>query len=252
MKRIQLSVLLFLSISAFVSCQKEKSEKKDATVFKAAGDISATLTEFRNSLGNVNTTTGATGGRREINWDGVPSEMLNKPLPSDFFNPVGATAEASRQRGLTYSNGNFQVSANKFADVNSEAAPEFNAFSGDKVFANISKNQWPVQFQVAGQATPAHVSAFGMVFSDVDSDTTTSLEFFDGAESLGKFFVPAHDASSSFSFLGVRFANRTITKVLVTHQGFLSAGEKDISQGGSSDLIVADDMIYSEPVQEAH
>lgn len=252
MKRIHVSVFFFLNVLAFTSCKKEEAKQSTATVFKSSGDITATLTDFRNGLGNVNTTTGAVGGRREINWDGVPDELLNKPLPFDFFNPVGATAPAARQRGLTYSNGNFQVSANQFADVNSEAAAEFSAFSGDKVFANVSTNQWPVEFQVAGQTTPARVSAFGMVFSDVDAANSTSLEFFDGAESLGKFFVPAHDASGTFSFLGVQFNDRTITKVLVTHQGFLSDGEKDISQGGPSDLIVVDDMIYSEPIQQQH
>lgn len=250
MKHVRLYVLLFSGLLAFASCKKENEEKTKATVFKASGNITSTVDDFRNKLGDVNTKPGAVTGRREVNWDGVPDSLLNKPMPFDFFNPVGANAPAARQRGLTYRNGTFQVSASNFAEVNSEAAPEFSAFSGTKAFANIGKSQWPVEFQVAGQATPARVNAFGMVFSDVDTEGSTSLEFFEGTESLGKFNVPPHDASGSFSFLGVQFNNRNITKVMVSHQGTLSTGGKDISQGGTNDLIVVDDFIYSEPLPQ--
>lgn len=252
MKRLQMRVFFYVAVLAFASCEKEDDETQqpEATVFKAAGNIEAKLGEFRNLLGEVNTAPGAVTGRREVNWDGVPDSLLNKELPLDFFNPVGVNAPAARQRGLAYSNGIFQVSASNFAEVNSEAASEFSAFSGDKVFANVSRSQWPVEFRVPGQATLANVQAFGMVFSDVDAEGSTTLEFFDGAESLGKFPVPPHDASGSFSFLGLHFNDRTITKVVVTHQGILSKGEKDISQGGTNDLIVVDDLIYSEPRQQ--
>lgn len=49
------------------------------------------------------------------------------------------------------------------------------------------------------------------------------------------------------SFLGVYFEDRTVTKVLVRHDGKLAGGGKDVSQGGSKDLIVLDDLVYSEP-----
>ncbi len=82
-------------------------------------------------------------------------------------------------------------------------------------------------------------------------DSSTALEFFDEGASLSKFFVPAHDAISSFSFLGVQFNNNGhITKVTVTHDGFLEEGTKDVSDVGIRDLIVIDDFIYSEPVVE--
>lgn len=75
------------------------------------------------------------------------------------------------------------------------------------------------------------------------------MEFFDGAKSIGKFFVPPHDAGSSFSFLGIYFntADR-ITRIRIQHDGFLANGQKDISDGGDSDLIVLDDILYAEPV----
>lgn len=237
-----------LSLVFLLSCKKEAEEKIEAIQYKASGDIAPKLAEFRTSLGQLNTTPGATGGRREINWDGVPDTLLNKRLPSNFFNPVGSGASASLQRGLLYGEGDFEVSATNFLHINSEAATEFQAFSGAKVFANVSEFAWPVGFQVAGQNKAAFVSAFGMVFSDVDVEGSATLEFFDGEKSLGEFGVPAHGNSTKFSFLGVQFPNHKITKVRVHHQGRLVEGKKDISQGGTDDLIVIDDLIYSEPV----
>jgi hypothetical protein len=41
--------------------------------------------------------------------------------------------------------------------------------------------------------------------------------------------------------------NERITRVTVSHDGFLAEGTKDVSDGGTKDLIVLDDFIYSEP-----
>lgn len=93
------------------------------------------------------------------------------------------------------------------------------------------------------------MTAFGAVFSDVDKAGSATLTFFDGDEAIGSFAVPAKSGESHFSFLGVRFLNRSITKVVVAHEGLLSAGQKDLSQGGPKDLVVLDDFIYSEPAR---
>ena len=82
-----------------------------------------------------------------------------------------------------------------------EQASEFTAFSGTKTFTNTTTVKWDVKFQKAGTTESASVQSFGLVFSDVDEDNSTSLEFFNGEKSIGKYFVPAHDATSSFSFL---------------------------------------------------
>lgn len=142
------------------------------------------------------------------------------------------------------------VSANKFANTAPEAAEEFEAFSGTKVFANPGSALWEIGFEMAGQPLAAGVKGFGLVFSDVDLPNSASLEFFNGNKSLGKYFVPAHDAVSGFSFLGAFLKNdERITSIKVNHDGFLSAGGKDISDGGTHDLIVMDDFLYSEPIQ---
>lgn len=245
----------FLLLSMAVatnSCNKKQSvPAENPVIIASSGDITNAVTNFRSQLGVLNTTPGPTSGRREINWDAVPDSLNDKPMPLDFFNPTGKNADASLQRGLSYDpgKGTFMVSGNNFAQTNSNAASQFNAFSGTKTFANTTAAQWPVGFQKAGTSESAYTQAFGAVFSDVDEANTTSLEFFDGEKSLGKYFVPPHDNTSSFSFLGVRFVNNEhITKVQVTHDGFLAEDVKDISEGGNKDLVVLDDFIYSEPL----
>lgn len=231
-----------------VGCKKEKSED-EAVIFSANGNITAKLTEFRNLLGNLNSTTGLTTGRREVNWDGVPDSLDGKTLPGNFFNPTEAGSPVSLQRGLVYAAADVaMVSKTGFSEVNAEASTEFTSFSGNKSFAVISTNRWPVSFQVAGQNKIATVKSFGAVFTDVDKSNSTFIEFFNGTKSLGKFFVPARDNTSNFSFLGVHFPGTVITEVHISHEGRLIDGQKDITQGGAKDLIVLDDFIYSEPV----
>ncbi|HEY6974849.1 MAG TPA: hypothetical protein VH396_01095 [Chitinophagaceae bacterium] len=252
MKNFALLIAITFSASfTFLSCEKEiTSPNNDITVIKSTGDIQNDVEAFRSLLGPLNTTPGATTGRREINWDGVPDSLQDVALPLDFFNPTGDNAVASLQRGVTYSaKGAFMVSSASFAEINSGASSQFHSFSGSNTFANVSAARWDVSFQKAGTTSSAAVQAFGLVFSDVDEENSTSLEFFDGDKSLGKYFVPPHDATSSFSFLGVYFKNgEHITKVTVSHDGFLSEGTKDISDNGTRDLVVLDDFIYSEPV----
>jgi hypothetical protein len=254
MKNIGSSVLFVCSVLFLLSCEKDKEENNDVVVVTSTGNIENDVNKFRQLLGDpLNTTTGITTGRREINWDGVPDSLLGKKLPDDFFNPTEAGAPVARQRGLAYlpGGGEFRISNTSFADLNPQAAAQFSSFSGTKTFANISSNLWPVDFQVAGQLKAASVKGFGAVFSDVDLDNSTSLEFFNGSKSLGKYFVPPHNATSSFSFLGVYFKNgETITRVMVSHKGFLSGGSKDVTDNGPDDLIVLDDFLYSEPLAQ--
>ncbi len=246
------TVILSLSF-IFLACSKDKdnNNNNDAVVISATGDINPKLNEFRQLLGaQLNTTPGAVGGRREINWDGIPDELLNKKLPEDFFNPTTPGAPAANQRGLTYSAvGSFQVSKTNFSEVNAGASGQFSSFSGDKSFANVASNLWDVEFEVPGAAEPAKVKGFGIVFADVDLANSTSLEFFNENKNLGKFFVPAKNGSN-FSFLGVYFPGESISRIRVTHDGQLDDGQNDISNNGPVDLVVMDNFLYSEPVKK--
>ena len=245
---------LYLTISILFlisSCSKDENiTSEPPVVIKATGDINSSLDEFRQLLGGqLNTTPGAVTGRREVNWDGIPEQMLNQKLPVDFFNPVGEQAPVANQRGLVYSTaGNFQVSKTNFAEINSGATNQFSSFSGDKSFANISSSLWDVEFQVAGKTESAFVKGFGIVFSDVDLSNSTSMEFFNEERSLGKFFVPAKQGGN-FSFLGVYFKNEKVTRVSVAHDSHLDKGQNDISDNGPADLVTMDNFLWNEPVK---
>lgn len=243
-----------VGLFVITSCKKDKTEnKQEPVVITANGDITAKLNEFRLLLGDpVNTTTGVTTGRREINWDAVPDEFAAKSLPHDFFNPLSEVAPASRKRGLTYDpggNGDFRVSATGFAEVSTANAAQLKSFSGTKTFTNISSSDWELNFQVAGTATPAFIRGFGMVFTDVDISSSTSLEFFSGNKSLGKFYAPVQSATGNHSFLGVYFPDEKITRIKVLHGNGLLSNDMDISLGGTKDIVAMDDFLYNEPEQ---
>jgi hypothetical protein len=238
-----------LSVLIFTCCKKNNQQQADALVVSGAGDITNIVTQFRDKLGTLNTTTGVTGGRREINWDAVPDSLMGLQLAADFFNPTAAGAPVARQRGLVYSGGDIPVvSKTNFADINPAAAPEFATFSGSKTFAVINAFEWQLAFRVPGQATTATVQAFGAVFIDVDKPSSAFIEFFSNGNSIGKYFAPVQAAGGKFSFVGVYFNNQKITDVKIGHEGKLNSGEKDITQGGTKDLVIFDDFIYSEPI----
>lgn len=259
MKHAKLFSLLLGAAWITASCSKDDDKdytvpQHEATVVKASGDLSAKLAEFRHLLGDsLNNAPGNASGRREVNWDGVPAALNNNDaFPFDFFNTVGEGVPNGRKRGLVYaSNGTtFRVDSSDFGDIDASYAAQFNAFSGKRTFSGANSNVTEVSFQLAGQTTPAVTKGLGIVFSDVDDASSTSLEFFSGNTSLGVFYAPVA-GSNSFSFLGVYFPHEKVTRVKITAgSAKLAAGAKDVSDGGTKDLVVMDDFLYSEPVQQ--
>ena len=106
-----------------------------------------------------------------------------------------------------------------------------------------------VHFRVAGEPTPAAVTGFGVVFSDVDQAGPTTLEYFDrDGRSLGRATVPARSDAAGLSFAGVRFAEPIVARVRITGgTGALGAGVRDVSANGTHDLVVLDNFLYGEP-----
>ncbi|HKP28975.1 MAG TPA: hypothetical protein VJU15_06215 [Gemmatimonadales bacterium] len=219
-----------------------------ATVFTASGDITARVEEFRTALGAANGGTAGeqAAGRREVNWDGAGANPFNDrdDFPPAFFNTnvkVGAV--------FTTAGTGLRNSSNLFADVNPTYAAQFNFFSADKIFAPVGSNLLDQLFQVAGQPTPAVVRGFGIVLSDVDVASKTSIELFaqDGT-SLGVYNAPVRSDAGGNSFVGVTFADAVIARVRITlGTGALGANVNDISAGGTVDVVVLDNLIYGEP-----
>lgn len=243
------------------SCSKEHNvgdgylEKPtvNAVVFKAAGDsagIVNKLNEFRVFAGDpVNGAPGATTGRREVNWDGVPQALTNSNnFPFNFFGSAEPADANGRKRGLitTPTSTSFRVDSSDFASVDASYASQFEAFSRKKLFADMGNTVTEVTFKVAGTTTNAFVKGFAVIFSDVDVVNSTTVQFFNGTKSLGVYTAPV--ASQGFSFVGVGFPDEKVTKVKITSgNGLLAPGIKDISNGGNKDLVVMDDFLYSEP-----
>ena len=214
-------------------------------VVRATGDLTAALTEFRALLGDpVNGTTPGplTAGRREIKWDGGSPDVTNTDaLPFDNF----------RRNGLLYDDlgTGLRVSDNDFSDIDPTYAAQFNAFSAPKTFAPIGNPNSEVTFVIPGSDTPASVTGFGVVFSDVDRVGAASIKLFtaDG-QSLGQYQAPVRSDANGFSFVGVVFEDPIVARVVISSgQAPLAAGVRDLSDGGNRDLVVFDDLIFGEP-----
>jgi len=238
---------------AILGCSKDPvssppPQGPQATVFTATGDVAAKVTDFRNALGPSN---GATpgeqaGGRREINWDGAAADPFDNrnDFPPDFFNTTVKVGSTYATPGTGFRN-----DSTLFRDIDPSYVQQFNFFSPNKLFASVGSNLLDELFEVAGQPTPAVVRGFGIVFSDVDMANQTTIQCFDrtGA-SLGTFAAPARSDAAGLSFVGVTFADPIIARVRIKlGTGTLGAGVRDVSDGGTVDLVVLDNVIYGEP-----
>lgn len=221
--------------------------RTEPQVTLASGDLTRALAEFRHALGDVvNRTAGEQpNGRREINWDATPAAFTNSDsLPGDFFNRV-----VPRGQVYTTDGAGFRVSDNRLADLNPAYASEFSAFSPAKIFIARGNRAMTVHFFVAGSTTPALVTGFGVVFSDVDRDRGTSLAFYDAQDRLLRVVTaPARSDAAGFSFAGAIFSTPIVSHVrILSGQAGITGENSDISAGGSADLVAMDDFISGEP-----
>ncbi|HEY3065939.1 MAG TPA: PEP-CTERM sorting domain-containing protein [Methylomirabilota bacterium] len=210
-----------------------------------AAAIQATVDTFRGAIGGANNGVGGsfTTGRREINWDGVPANFSSpNAFPPDFFN-------VNSPRGVVFSTpgSGFQVSGTppEFGNLNATYPDQFTTFSAPKLFTAIGSTITDVNFFIPGTTIPATTRAFGAVFTDVDSATSSSIAAFDANGGLlGTFSVPA--AAQGLSFLGLVVDGSTpsIGRVRIT-SGNAAPGPNDAPPG--TDVAVMDDFIYGEP-----
>jgi hypothetical protein len=220
-----------------------------ATVVVASGNLADSVDRFRALLGdpsNGGTAGEQATGRREISWDGAGANPFNNKndFPAAFFNTNVKSGAVFTTPGTGFRNDSL-----RFAEVNGTYADQFAAFSPTKLFAPVGSNVMDVHFQVAGQPTPALVTGFGAVFSDVDVAGASSLEFFtvDG-QSLGVFAAPQRSDAGGLSFVGVKFDTPVVAVVRIRlGTGALGANANDVSAGGTADVVVVDNFIYGEP-----
>jgi hypothetical protein len=240
------------TVLAITACSYDKVSYQapvpQATVFTASGDIAAKVDEFRNSLGASN---GATAGeqptgRREINWDGAGANPFDNrnDFPGNFFNTNVKSGAIFTTTGTGFRN-----DSTDFTEINPAYGAQFNFFSAKKIFAPIGSNQLDQLFQVAGEPTAATTRGFGIVFSDVDLADRTTIQLFaaDGYP-LGAYAAPIRTDAAGLSFLGVTFTDPIVARVHITlGTGALGAGVNDVTDGGTADLVVLDNLIYGEP-----
>ena len=219
-------------------------------VVVAAGDVGARVAEFRTLLGDPANGAAAgqqPAGRREIGWDGAAANPFNNrnDFPADFFNTTARNGVVFTTPGTGFRN-----DSTRFADVDASYAAEFATFSPTKIFAPVGSHVMDVHFRVAGEATPAAVTGFAAVFSDVEQAGATTIEYFDrDGRSLGRVAAPVRTDAVGLSLAGARFAQPIVARVRITAgTGALGAGQKDVSAGGTRDLVVLDNFLFGEPV----
>jgi hypothetical protein len=232
-------------------------------IVQAAGSdpesIQPVVDVFREALGDLNPNVPGSfpTGRREINWDAVPDAVAAPNLlPPDFFN-----VNSPRGVVFTTSGSGFQVSANQanptntaidFGNINPTYPELFRTFSPQRLFVALDSTITEVHFFVPGSNTPATVSGFGAVFTDVEVRTSTKIEYFDAYDTLlfRVFVQPLPKEHETLSFVGVRFdEGERIAKVRIT------SGTANLSPTTFDgkldkvvvDLVVMDDFIYGEP-----
>jgi hypothetical protein len=263
MKRINLILTSAAVITVMTTaCKKDNDNNSTPPVpnvktvqFTVSGDSLGVVTkinEFRLLAGDpLNAAPGATSGRREVNWDAVPANFTNaNNFPFDFFGASDPALPNARKRGLILKNTgtSFRVDSTLFAEVDPTYSTQFQAFSKKRLFTYMANNITEVTFKVPGTNTDAFVKGFGVIFSDVDEAGSTTVEYFNGAKSLGVFAAPVRKANGSFSFVGIGFPDEKVTKVRIkSGTGVLATGVKDVSNGGTKDLVVMDDFLYDEP-----
>lgn len=240
-------------------------------VFSATGAdkndpaLVAAVTSFRNALGNPNNGVGVAAnplvGRREINWDAAGLDAFQSPnaMPATFFitnsargafiqSPGGTTRVSQR---LDNGGGNL-----RFGDINPTYNTTFQDFSAARLFAPFDNTTTEATFFVpgTGQTRPATVKGFGVIFTDVDEQDSTSITLYDRQNQVLAGPLFAEIRSGGLSLLGVKFdAAEEVARVVVTSGDTpLSLGVNDGSLVGANiaDVVAQDDWFYSEPVPE--
>lgn len=237
------------------------SRAQEPLVYQAAGPTTASIQsavdEYRAALGTPNNGNAAgplPSGRREINWDGGSTTNLTTSIagnPSTLFLVTrGAIFTTPDGTGFV------QAPPKGLAELFANDTYVFTAFSPSRLFSAIGSKITDVDFFVPGSRDPANpspatVTGFGAVFSDVDQPdghrhrkASTRIDYYDvNGERLYSSAVPASPGDGGLSFLGIVFADARIAYVRIT-SGNAEPGKDDTDH---HDVVVMDDFLYGEP-----
>ncbi len=219
-------------------------EELEFQVFSANADdpagIQTTVDGFRTALGdrNANLPENFAGGRREIDWDGVPDAFADpNAFPGDFFNGD----VPGRARGIEFvptgDTDGFSVSATAASGTPPRFGfpGGFTAFSEERLFTPIGSTTFDILFfDPANTGNRALSRGFGAVFTDVES-TDVTMSFFDINDQLLISQTVAAGKNAGLSFLGMLSSNPVIARISI------NAGIE------GSDSVVMDDFIFGEP-----
>jgi hypothetical protein len=237
-------------------------------VFQAAGptitSIQSTVDAYRAELGNPdNHNSGSLQtGHREINWDGGGGvDTTTAPVtPFNTFLNTRGSQFTTPGIGLSQAppSGGPQGGLAALFD-NPSYGSIFKTFSPLRLFTPVGSNITDAFFFLPGSNgnTPATVSGFGAIFTDVDQPdgsgpgekhgnrgASTLMEFFGAnGELLFSSYVPAAPGDGNLSFFGVKFNDARIARVRIT-TGDAAPGPDDDNK---HDIVMMDDFFYGEP-----
>jgi hypothetical protein len=190
-------------------------------------------------------------GYREVTW-----EEVNNPnaFTGDYFNNLDPRGIAFTVNGST-AGANFKVSDDGFASLDPSYPGTFSSFSPPRLFAPQGLNATTISFtdplQPPSPHAPATVKGFGVVFSDVDKPTSTSVTIYyrdNNNPVLSQMTLAASAFNHGFSFVGVIFTNgERIDHVdMVTGNRPLAMGNSEVTDP-SIDVVAIDNIIYAQP-----
>jgi hypothetical protein len=266
MNTLTLNTLLLLGCTASLPLYATSSTPSTPTVYSGTNQETskAALAAFQEAVGGSNAS--------KITWDGVKldgTDINPNTKIIDFGKTVEIPVDRFKGAGAIFADP-YTVSGDGFASINPHTAQDFIAFSPKNTFAMFDPESGKFAdrfiqqtFVLNGTDTTAGTRGFGAIFTDVELQNSSSIEYFGTDDygnkvSLGKFAVPTGKSGDS-QFVGVVFDAPIITEVSLTlgsNALFSFDGQHTQAFGGENfeygiDLVVTDDFMFAKP-EAAH